>query len=112
MDGIVVSHYGVGFALDFTCNDRHNFGTWNVVHIGRRFVVFNWGYILSLEEDEICTCVMAFIRHRGQCMFLFRGVVWVYHRFCRITIKLWGIFYLDFICVGTNILPCVIHKMY
>lgn len=81
MVGCVIFNYGVGVDLDFACDDSDNIGTWNVVCVGGRFVVFGWGYILPVAENAFFARVVAFVCDWWVGMFLFCGIVRQYYRF-------------------------------
>ncbi len=71
MDGCVVFSNGLGVAMDFAGDDSDYICAWDVVYIGGWIVIFNRCDILFVAQDEICACALAFVRYRGQCVFLF-----------------------------------------
>ena len=88
MDGGIISGYGVGAVMDITCDDKDYICARDVVCVGGRFVVFNWRDILSVAENEVCACCLAFVCYWGQCVFLFRSPVWFDNRFCPVKYNL------------------------
>lgn len=104
--------YGMGADLDFAGNDRYDFRAWNVVCFGGGIVIFNRCDILFVAAYEICTCTLAPVCNRGQCLFLFCGVVRFYNRFCR---EVFGIkkqqLYLDFV-KKDGIIAGLLHVIY
>ena len=50
-----------------------------MVYSGGWTVLFAGGHILPVAKNEVFACGVAFVCNRGQCVFLFRRVVWMYN---------------------------------
>ena len=72
---------GMGAAVDFAGYDSDNIASWYVVCIGGWFVIFGWCCFLFMAQNEVFTRIMAFVCDWWIGVFLFRRVVWQYHRF-------------------------------
>ena len=77
MDGRVVCSNGVDTAVYIAGNDSQYSGTRFVVYPGRWFVIYDWGDILSVAQNEVFARGVASVCNWGQCMFLFCGIVWM-----------------------------------
>lgn len=79
MDGRAVSGYGVDAAVYSAGDAASYFCARDVVYSGGRTVLFAGGDILSVAADEVLACDMAFVRNRGQRVFLLCGAVRVHY---------------------------------
>lgn len=75
-NGVDVVVYSARYVADGAC-------AWAVVYSGGWIGIYDWGDILSVATYEIFTCSLASVRNRGQCVFLFRSAVWMYHGFVK-----------------------------
>ena len=98
MDGRTVCRNGVDVAVYFAGNDSQYPSAWIMVYSGWRIVVYDWRVVLFVAQNEVLACGVAFVRNRGQCVFLFRRPVRVYLGFVRKP-PVGGFLFVDFLGV-------------
>ena len=79
MDGCAVPDYGVDTGLYFAGDVKSYIGPRDVVYFGGGIVIFAGGDFLSVAQNEVLACCMAFVRNCRHSLLLFRSSVWMYY---------------------------------
>lgn len=79
MDGCSVPDYGVDTGVYFAGDVKSYIGPRDVVYFGGGIVIFAGGDFLSVAQNEVFPCHLAFIRNWWDGVLFLCGAVWVHH---------------------------------
>ena len=68
-------------AVYFASNASQYPSQWFVVYFSGWIVLHDWCAVLFVAQNEVLARGVAFVRNRGQCVFLFRRLVRVHFGF-------------------------------